>query len=84
MRDTAHAVAHEALLARALHAEVADMHPRPLLDEILDAAPHRSWLCLWVLAATVGALLILAALLLAASHRQPTPTTTVPSRLLEA
>jgi hypothetical protein len=51
MHDLTNTRDHQALLAAALHDEVDHLEPRPLLSEILAAAPHRSWAWLWLLLA---------------------------------
>lgn len=85
MRDlTPPATSHETLLGDILHDEVDGLEPCNCLSSILDAARRRHrWLTalIGILAAltiTVGLLL------LAAGHRQPEPTSTIPTRLLEA
>ncbi|MGP3914363.1 hypothetical protein [Nonomuraea sp. 10N515B] len=72
MHDISH-TSHEPQLQRALHEEVADVEPRNLLGQILDAAHRPAW---WLMSflATVGVLLILAGLLLLTwGQEQPAP-----------
>ncbi|MFB4275801.1 hypothetical protein ACBJ59_10950 [Nonomuraea sp. MTCD27] len=84
MSDTA-AVDHEQALAAALHREVGRLEPRDCLNDILTVAHGRNWLCLWILAATVGLLLLAIGLYLAATYQpEPAPTTVHLTRLLEA
>lgn len=72
MHDISHASYYEDAARRAFHEEVAGVEPAYVLPTILRAARLReAWLI--ALVCTIGALIILAGLLLLWSREQPAP-----------
>lgn len=84
MPDQPH-TCNEPALRQALVDAVTTVEPQPALPQVLAAAARRREAWLITLAATIGALLILAGLLLAWGHDQPAPPAPATStRLMEA
>lgn len=77
MHDLTNPVRHADALRGAMHAEVDDLEPCDCLPHILDQARRTSpWAYAVVAGLLIGALLIVAGLLMLADHTPPSPPTT--------